>query len=103
MQEEGSRSVRPVLPMWRQALRDASGATVAEVATPNVRMEGSIFASPIVGREKVRTSLRTAGRITDSLTFTQMGRQLGGSLGPGVFYQAPGLADGRVGSVLNSE
>jgi hypothetical protein len=157
MQEEGSRTVRPSLPIWREALGDASGATFAGVAGPNVRLEGSIFASPVIGRERVWTSLRAAGRITDSLTFThestapgrsylewdlealgqgfhgitvltldssglianvaihhrplgavlafsaEMGRQLGDSLGPGVFYRAPGRADGRVGSVLNSE
>ena len=100
MQEEGSRNVRPVLPMWRQALRDASGATFAELATPNVRMEGSIFASPIVGREKVWTSLRTAGRITDSLTFTHESTEPGRSY-LGCFL--PGSWAGRWASRLSSE
>jgi hypothetical protein len=154
--QEDSRTVRPFLPIWRQALGDASGAAFAEAATPNVRLEGSIFARPIIGREKVWTSLRAAGRITDSLTFThestapgrsylewdlealgqrlhgvtvltldssglianvalhhrplgavlafsaEMGRQLGDSLGRGVFYQAPGLADDRVSSGRSS-
>lgn len=108
-----------------------------------MRLEGSIFATPIDGREKVWTSLRTAGGLTDRLTFThesstpdrsyvewelealgerfdgvtvltldstglidnvaihhrplgavlavsaEIGRRLGDSLGPGVFYQAP--------------
>jgi hypothetical protein len=51
-------------------LADESRATFREVATPGVRLEGSIFATPIDGREEVWTSLRTAGGITDTLTFT---------------------------------
>ena len=110
---------------------------------------GSIFATPVDGREEVWTSLRTAGGITDTLSFTheltepgrsyfeweldalaqrfdgvtvltfdgsglivnvalhhrplggvlafsaEMGRRLGNSLGPGVFYQAPRAVDGQ--------
>jgi len=33
-------------------------------------LQGSIFARPIDGREKVWTSLRAAGGITDTLSFT---------------------------------
>jgi hypothetical protein len=127
-----------------QTRNHESGATFARVAAPHVQLEGSIFATPIVGREKVWTSLLTAGGITDSLSFThesavpdrsylewelealgqrfqgitvltldgtglignvalhhrplgavlafsaEMGRRLGNSLGPDVFYQAPG-------------
>ena len=51
-------------------MRDESGATFARVAAPDVRLEGSIFATPIDGREKVWTSLRTAGGITGTLSFT---------------------------------
>jgi hypothetical protein len=51
-------------------LGDESGATFGEVATPHVRLEGSIFATPIEGREKVWTTMRTAGAITDRLSFT---------------------------------
>jgi non-heme chloroperoxidase len=143
MQAEHSHLVRPFLPIWRDALRDESGATFGEVAAPHVRLEGSIFAAPIDGCAKVWTSLRTAGGITGTLSFThestapdrsylewelealaqrfkgitvltfdgsglignvalhhrplggvlafsaEMGRRLGNSLGPGVFYQAP--------------
>jgi hypothetical protein len=42
-----------------------------EVVAPHVRLEGSIFAAPIEGREKVWTSLRAAGGITDALSFTR--------------------------------
>jgi hypothetical protein len=134
--------IRSILPVWTGALRDESGATFAQVAAPQVQLEGSIFATPIYGRENVWTSLRTAGTITDTLKFAhestapdrsylewelealgqrfqgvtvltlddsglignvalhhrplggvlafsaEMGRQLGDSLGPGVFYQA---------------
>jgi hypothetical protein len=51
-------------------LADESGAKFGEVVTPHVRLEGSIFARPIGGREKVWTSLRTAGGITDTLSLT---------------------------------
>jgi hypothetical protein len=64
------QAIRSIRPLWTRALRDESGATFARMAAPRVRLEGSIFAAPIDGREKVWTSLRTAGGITDSLTFT---------------------------------
>lgn len=64
MTEAGSRIVRSFLPVWRRALGDKSGATFAEVAAPHVRLEGSIYATPIDGR-------------------------LGKSVGPDVFYQIP--------------
>ena len=62
--------VRPFLEIWTRALRDETGAAFREVTAPHVRLEGSIFATPIDGREKVWTSLRTAGGITDTLRFT---------------------------------
>ena len=142
--EENDQVIRSILPIWTGALRDESGATFRQVAAPHVRLEGSIFTSPIDGREKVWTSLRAAGGITDTLRFThestapdrsylewelealgqrfdgvtvltldssglignvalhhrplggvlafsaEMGRRLGSSLGPDVFYQASG-------------
>jgi hypothetical protein len=149
MHGEHDLVVEPFIPIWQGALADQSGATFREVATPGVRLEGSIFATPIDGREEVWTSLRTAGGITDTLSFTheltepgrsyfeweldalaqrfdgvtvltfdgsglivnvalhhrplggvlafsaEMGRRLGNSLGPGVFYQAPRAVDGQ--------
>jgi hypothetical protein len=105
MQEMSSRIIRPFLPIWQRALRDKSGATFAEVVAPHVRLEGSIYATPIDGREKVWASMHTAGGITGTLSFTResaasdrsyleweqeaLGRRLGNSVGPDVFYQAP--------------
>lgn len=70
MPGEHGRIVSPFLPIWRRALGDESGVTFGEVVVPHVRLEGSIFGTPIDGREKVWTSMRTAGGITDKLTFT---------------------------------
>jgi hypothetical protein len=143
MQEASRRIARPFLPTWQGALRDKSGATFAKVVAPDVRLEGSIYAAPIDGRENVWASMRAASGITSTLSFThesaapdrvyleweqealsqrvsgvtvltfggsglianvalhhrplgaalafsaEMGRRLGNSLGPGVFYQAP--------------
>jgi hypothetical protein len=143
MQDVGSRTLRPFLPIWRAALGDKSGAMFAEFVAPHVRLEGSIYARPVNGREKVWKSMRTAGGITSFLRFTresasrdriyleweqqalgqrfsgvtvltfggsglidnvalhyrplgavlafsaEMGRRLGDSVGPGVFYQVP--------------
>jgi hypothetical protein len=137
------RESRSFLPIWKAALSNASGAAYGELVTPQVRLEGSIFATPITGRENVWTSLRTAAGITDALRFThestasdrsylewelealaqrfegvtvltfdssglvanialhhrplggvlafsaEMGRRVGDSLGPGVFYEGP--------------
>ena len=142
MPEASSRIVRPFLPIWRRALGDKSGATFAEVAASHVRLEGSIYATPIDGRDNVWTCMRTAAGFTDTLSFThesaapdrsylewelealgqrfqgvtvltldssglidnvalhhrplggvlafsaELGRRLGNSLGPGVFYPA---------------
>jgi hypothetical protein len=143
MQEAKSPILYKFLPIWQRALGDKSGATFAEFVAPHVRLEGSIYAKPIEGREKVWASMRTAGGITSFLRFTdesassdrlyleweqealgqrfsgvtvltfggsglidnvalhhrplgavlafsaEMGRRLGDSVGPGVFYQAP--------------
>jgi hypothetical protein len=71
MQGERHRSeARSYGAVWAGALTDESGATFGEVVSPNVRLEGSIFATPIDGRENVWTSLRAAGGISDTLNFT---------------------------------
>ena len=70
MHEEHARVASPFLPIWREALSDRSGVAFGEVVAPHVRLEGSIFAAPIEGREKVWTSLRAAGGITNALSFT---------------------------------
>ena len=70
MPDARSRIVRPFLPIWRSALGDESGATFAEVVAPHVRLEGSVYAAPIDGRDKVWTCMRTAAGFTDILSFT---------------------------------
>jgi hypothetical protein len=70
MPDARSRIVRPFLPIWRSALGDKSGAMFAAVVAPHVRLEGSIYATPIDGRDKVWTTMRTAAEITDTLSFT---------------------------------
>jgi hypothetical protein len=143
MPPASSRIIHPFLPIWRRALSDTSGATFAEVVAPRVRLEGSIYAAPVDGRDQVWTCLRTAAGFTDTLTFirestaqdrsyleweqeglaqriagitvltfdesglivnvalhhrplgavlaysAEMGRRLGNSVGPDVFYQTP--------------
>jgi hypothetical protein len=68
MPQASSRIVRPFLPIWRRALGDKSGATFAEVVVPRVRLEGSIYATPIDGRDEVWTCMRTAAGFTDTAT-----------------------------------
>jgi len=70
MPATSSHIVRSFLPIWRRALADKSGATFAEVVAPHVRLEGSIYAAPVDGRDKVWTCMRTAAGFTDALSFT---------------------------------
>jgi hypothetical protein len=56
------------IPIWQTALRDESA--FAELVSRDVRLEGSIYAAPITGREKVWTVIRAAGAISDVLRFT---------------------------------
>ncbi|MDB5040608.1 MAG: hypothetical protein JWN27_1334 [Candidatus Eremiobacteraeota bacterium] len=141
MQNDLQRSTQSILPVWRAALSDETA--FGEAVTPQVRLEGSIYAAPLSGREKVWIALRTAGGITEALNFihesttsdrsylewelealgqrfegvtvlsfdssglidkvalhhrplggvlafsAEMGRRLGNSLGPDMFFQAP--------------
>ena len=70
MHGEQGLALGPFGPIWSGALADESGARFRDVVTPQVRLEGSIFAKPIDGRDDVWTSLRAAGGITDTLLFT---------------------------------
>jgi hypothetical protein len=65
--KEHDQVIRSILPIWTRALRDESGATFGQVAAPHVRLEASIFAAPIEGRDKVWASLRAAGPSAQSL------------------------------------
>jgi hypothetical protein len=49
------------------------------VVSPEVRLEGSILAAPIDGREKVWTGMRTSGGITGTLSFTHESTESDGS------------------------
>ncbi|MDX6653914.1 MAG: hypothetical protein QOH18_615 [Solirubrobacterales bacterium] len=69
MQAEQVGAFEPFGPTWKQALADRSGAGFRDIAAPNVRLEGSIFAKPIEGRDNVWTSFRAAAGITENLAF----------------------------------
>ncbi len=56
-----------ILPMWRAALSDE--AAFSKAVAEQVTLKGSVFASPISGRKKVWTAIRTAGDFTEKLTF----------------------------------
>jgi hypothetical protein len=68
MQDDRQGSTQSILPVWRAALSDETA--FGKAVTPQVRLEGSTFAAPLSGREKVWTALRTAGGITEALNFT---------------------------------
>jgi hypothetical protein len=56
------------VPIWQKALGDETAFD--ELVSPQVTLEGSIFAAPIKGRENVWTVVQAAGGMTDSLRFT---------------------------------
>jgi SnoaL-like domain len=55
---------------WRAAVSDDSGKTFAELVHEDVILEGSVFASPITGREHVRNAMQQSSRLYDRLEFT---------------------------------
>ena len=55
---------------WSRSFADPSGDAFAAIVSPDVELDGSIFARPVHGRHAVWTTLRTASGIYDSLTFT---------------------------------
>src|SRR5258708_1037330 len=55
---------------WRAAVSDDSGKAFAELVHEDVVLEGSVFASPIAGREAVRNAMRQSSRLYDRLEFT---------------------------------
>ncbi len=54
---------------WRAAVSDDSGNTFAEVVHEDVILEGSVFPSPIKGREAVRNAIRQSSRLYERLEF----------------------------------
>ena len=55
---------------WRAAVSDDSGNVFAELVDEDVILEGSVFPSPIKGREAVRNAIRQSSRLYDRLEFT---------------------------------
>jgi len=55
---------------WRAAVSDDSGNAFAELVHEDVILEGSVFPSPIKGREAVRNAIRQSSRLYDRLEFT---------------------------------
>ena len=55
---------------WRTAVSDDSGNVFAELVDEDVILEGSVFPSPIKGREAVRNAIRQSSRLYDWLEFT---------------------------------
>src|ERR1700732_3751183 len=68
MQNDQQGSTQYILPLWRAALADETA--FARAVTPQVTLDGSIYAAPLIGRENVWTAIHTAGGITEALSFT---------------------------------
>ena len=58
---------------WRAAVSDDSGNTFAELVHEEVILEGSVFRSPIKGREAVRNAIRQSSRLYERLEFRSLG------------------------------
>lgn len=65
---------------WSESFTDPTGEAFAQITTPGVMLDGSIFARPVHGRHAVWTTLSTAAGIYDSLAFTR------GTAGSGRVY-----------------
>jgi hypothetical protein len=55
---------------WSESFADSSGDAFAEIVSPEVELDGSIFARPVHGHHAVWTILGTASSIYDSIAFT---------------------------------
>ena len=55
---------------WRAAVQDDSGKRFAELVHEDVVIEGSVFATPIAGRDAVRNAIRQSSGLYDRLDFT---------------------------------
>jgi hypothetical protein len=72
METEEQDLTGSIIPIWKEALGDK--VAFYKLVSPDVRLEGSIFAAPINGRENVWTAVHAAGGITDALRFTHESR-----------------------------
>jgi hypothetical protein len=55
---------------WRAAVQDDSGKRFAALVHEDVVIEGSVFATPIAGRDAVRNAIRQSSGLYDRLDFT---------------------------------
>jgi hypothetical protein len=105
------RQTNPVtVAAWRAAVSDDSGNTFAELVHEDVILEGSVFASPIKGREAVRNAIRQSFRLYERLDFLDETQSTdrtyfeweGAAIGLSVWgVTAISLgADGRIGRVV---
>jgi pimeloyl-ACP methyl ester carboxylesterase len=56
---------------WTGAFANKSADAFAKAFAPEVVLEASVLAKPVVGREQVKTVMGTASQIYEALTFTQ--------------------------------
>ena len=69
--EHNPMSENPVtIAAWRAAVRDDSGKRFAELVHEDVVIEGSVFATPIKGRDAVRNAIRQSSGLYDRLERT---------------------------------
>jgi hypothetical protein len=55
---------------WADAFADPSGEAFAALGSPDVELDGCIFARPVHGRHAALTALATASGIYDAMSFT---------------------------------
>ncbi|NTX28027.1 alpha/beta hydrolase [Burkholderia pyrrocinia] len=66
----------PVAPQgWTRAFAQKSADTFADAFAPNVVLEASVLAKPVIGIEQVKTVMTTASKIYEALAFTHEARK----------------------------
>ena len=55
---------------WTQGFEEKSAAAFANAFAPDIVLEASVLAKPVVGRDQVKTVMAAASRIYESLDFT---------------------------------
>ncbi|MEX3968198.1 alpha/beta fold hydrolase [Paraburkholderia sp. EG286B] len=65
----------PVAPQgWTRAFEHKSADAFADTFDPNVTLEASVLAKPVVGREQVKTVMAAASKIYEAISFTHEAR-----------------------------
>jgi hypothetical protein len=62
---------------WSSAFSDPTGAAFAGVTSPDVVLEGSVFARAVIGRDDVWMTLRASSEIYQGLVFGAAGSAAG--------------------------